>query len=105
MMNKKIRIWLDDVRPMPSNFNMWCKSYKEVIDIIQFNRIEHISFDHDLGETKTGYDVACKIEKLAYDDMIMPFTWEVHSSNPIGRKNIEMAMKNAEKFWRHLKYM
>jgi len=30
---------------------------------------------------------------------IKPFTWEIHSANPVGRKNIEQAMKSAERFW------
>lgn len=57
-----MRIWLDDVRPMPAGFDVWCRTYEDVIDLMP--TISYISFDHDLGDadTRTGYDVACQIE-------------------------------------------
>lgn len=55
---------------------------------------------HDLETTETGYDIARDIEKLAHNKLIKPMTWDVHSANPVGRKNIETAMKSVERFWR-----
>lgn len=96
-----MRIWLDDIRKIPEDFDIHIKSYNDAkIYITGYkNKIKHISFDHDLGTSKTGYDVACLIERLAFIGKIKPFTWDIHSANPVGRKNIEMAMKKAEQYW------
>jgi len=103
-----IRIWLDDVRPMPNQFDVWAKNAFFCIGLILAGNVDYISFDHDLGigenesdlsENNTGYFVAKQIEKWAADKFISPIAWDVHSANPVGRKNIEMAMKSAERFW------
>jgi len=56
-----------------------------------------------MGEGKTGYDVAKYIEQasikmdgFAYLDKI---DWDIHSDNPVGRRNIEQAMRSADRFW------
>lgn len=58
----------------------------------------HISFDHDLGyNVPTGYDFAKWIVESVLDgDLEIPegFTFEVHSMNPVGKKNIYMLIKN-----------
>lgn len=99
--NTEIYLWLDDLRPMPNNFNQHAKTAKEAIDILKTNNVAKISLDHDLGppEAGTGYDVAKFIEEQAFHQNIKPMRWEIHSANVIGRQNIEMAMTNADKFW------
>jgi hypothetical protein len=94
-----IRLWLDDVRPMPEGFNVWCKSAYTCMDIIRQGEVEFIDFDHDLGEALDGYWVALLIEYLASQHHLMPIKWNIHSANPAGRKRIEQAMKSAERFW------
>jgi hypothetical protein len=98
-----LRIWLDDVRPMPNmeGFNCWCKTAKEFVSAIKFSELDYISFDHDLGseEGLDGYWVAVYIETLAAKHRIGRVGWDVHSANPPGRKNIEAAMTSAERFW------
>ena len=60
----------------------------------------HISFDHDLGDNRlSGYDLAKWVERRAHLNQIKRITWDIHSANPVGRKNIEMAMSNADKYW------
>uniref|UniRef100_A0AAU8HY45 Cyclic-phosphate processing Receiver domain-containing protein n=1 Tax=Rhizobium phage LG08 TaxID=3129229 RepID=A0AAU8HY45_9CAUD len=58
--------------------------------------MSYISFDHDLGIGKNGYDAAkilvetdmsCDGKYLSED-----FDFYVHSQNPIGKKNIETFM-------------
>lgn len=62
--------------------------------------VTHISFDHDLGDfAGTGYEVAKAVEYWAFHKVISSITWEIHSANPVGRKNIEQAMRSAERFW------
>ena len=105
-----IHIWLDDERnPLDlyiqkhfgsTGKEIWVKNYKDCIDLLKTNNINSISFDHDLGNSVlTGYDVAKWIEKSAFNKILKPLKWKIHTSNPQGRKNIENAMKNADKFW------
>lgn len=96
-----IQLWLDDVRPMPFGFDIHAKTEQDAIELLKTGNITHISFDHDLGnpENGTGYNVAKFIEEKAYYGKIPPLTWTIHSANPVGRKNIESAMNNADKFW------
>ena len=95
----KIRMWLDDVRPMPREYNYHAKTSIEAINMLKNGNVVFISFDHDLGEDDTGYKVAQWIEEAAYNNKIKPIDWQIHSANPIGAKRIESTMKNAERFW------
>lgn len=79
------KLWLDDLRPVPDdswdlavNFDDF-KSY-----IREYGVPELISFDHDLGPGKTGYDCA----KWLVDQHLAINEFEVHSMNPVGRDNI-----------------
>ena len=103
-----MRIWLDDIRPMPEGYDIWVKDAYSAIDLLFSGNITHISFDHDLGlhdnkleldMDNTGYTVANTIEEMAASGNLHRITWDVHSANPVGRNNIEMAMQSAERFW------
>ena len=103
-MKNDIKIWLDDVRPMPNGFTHHCKTAQEAIDLLKTNNVIHISFDHDLGDVDelSGYTVACYIEFAAYEKRIHPLTWEIHSANPIGRQRIQYSMQHADSFWKRM---
>lgn len=95
-----LRIWLDDKRPMPDGYDMKVDNEFLLEVLISDGKVNYISFDHDLGEDNgSGYGVACFIEKLAASGMSNPITWTIHSDNPVGRANIERAMRSAERFW------
>jgi hypothetical protein len=87
-----LKIWLDDVRPAPKGYlHAW--NYESAIYLIEHlscleNGIELISFDHDLGENKSGYDVA----KYIVENNIKINRYKVHSANPVGRFNIEQLL-------------
>lgn len=52
-----------------------------------------ISFDHDLGDGPTGYDVAIEIVERLLNDVPpgkLPFEYRIHSADPIGARNIDM---------------
>ena len=91
-----IKIWLDDERPAPDGWTL-CKTYEECVGLLPI--ATHISFDHDLGGDKTGYDVAKYIENLAANGLNHKIGWAIHSANPVGRTNIQLAMLNAERYW------
>lgn len=88
------KIWLDDVRPAPKGYlHAW--NYESAIYLIEHlscleNDIELISFDHDLGENKSGYDVA----KYIVENHIPIKEYKVHSANPVGRFNIEQLLNH-----------
>ena len=100
-----MKIWLDDKRPMPEGYTLWAKTADAAIHVIAITLslvpryVEKISFDHDLGEGKTGYDVATYIEYLAFKGLIPQIEWEIHTDNPAGRKRIRLAMQSADRFW------
>ena len=95
-----MKIFIDDVRECPDGWNL-CRTAERAINLIdkQYAIISEISFDHDLGEGLTGYDVACFIEKQIFTGKMKHIPkWKIHSANPVGRQNIERAMKSAEIF-------
>lgn len=112
-MTDNIRIYLDDLRPTPAT--LWvdryedtprtythrCYTSQEAIDLLKTGKVTFISFDHDLGapENGTGYDVARWIEKAVWAGHIPMPEYAIHSANPVGVKNIDAAMKSAERAW------
>lgn len=97
-----MRVWLDDVRPMPEGFDLHVFDAQTAINALRTGKVTLISFDHDLGaadQMETGYMVAKWIEREAEAGALKKLDWQIHSANPAGRKNIEMAMKNAENYW------
>ncbi len=64
----EMKIWLDDLRPAPSEF-VWCRSVNEAKKVIEENEktqpIELIDCDHDLGdflstaETESNFWIGC----------------------------------------------
>ncbi len=94
-----LRVWLDDERPLPSNFDVHVKTADEAIELLKKGNVDVISLDHDLGTEKTGYDVACWIEEQAFHGKLGKLRLRCHSQNVVGRARICIALQNAEKFW------
>jgi hypothetical protein len=109
-----MKIWLDDMRPMPEDFDVHAKTAEEAIHLLDTEWVELISLDHDLGPALqrpdpsegpsdvhelTGYSVAKHIEAMAHMGALGRLEWRVHSANAVGRENIIMAMKSAERGW------
>lgn len=108
-MNNKKKIWLfvDDLREVEDHWNehtctanelknaeiVVTRTYKDSYLFIKdnWNSIERISLDHDLGEwsnQRSGYELACLIEKLAMETDHVPEKLLCHSANPVGWKKI-----------------
>ncbi len=98
-----MKIWLDDLRPAENIDYVVCATAEQAIALINLGDVTFISFDHDLGEGLTGYDVAKFIEEGAHTGSIRPIFYKIHSANPVGRKNIEFAMNSALDAWRKMK--
>jgi len=85
---------------MPSGFDRHVSTAAEAISLLAQGGVSLISLDHDLGAFGgTGYDVACYIEKAAYDGSLAPLKVVIHSSNPVGRERMKQACSNAQTFW------
>ena len=54
---------------------------------------------YDLGKEKTGYDVAKWIEENAINGNLKKIYLRVHTKNPVGRKNMCVALQNAARHW------
>ncbi|MBV5340578.1 MAG: hypothetical protein J0665_13655 [Deltaproteobacteria bacterium] len=96
-----MKVWLDDERSMPPEFDQHVKTAHEAIALIETGMVTLISLDHDLGEAQngTGYDVACFIEQSAYVGQLAPVEILIHSANPVGRIRMEQAIAMARQFW------
>ena len=99
-------IWLDDFRvpDFPDLYKhdvAWEKDYDSFVDRVKvmgkYISDCFIHFDHDLGEGKNGYDCAkFLIDWCLEHDYEVP-DYDIHSANPVGRKNIESVF---ESYWK-----
>ena len=80
------------------------RSYGEaLVNLAQRGFPTFVSFDHDLGDDNTGYDLAKALveadikfrDKGVYEYKFPPnFDFYVHSQNPVGKANIEAYLNN-----------
>lgn len=94
-----MKLWIDDVRPAPKGWRRVKNSKDAIIFFCDHYDITEVSFDHDLGGDDTVMKLINYLEVLAHMGILYPFKWIIHSDNPVGRKNIELAMKSVERFW------
>jgi hypothetical protein len=79
---------------------IWVRNYKNFCSWINSNGLPTaINFDHDLGEKKTGYDCALFLVNYCLDHSLQIPIWATHSSNPVGKENINMLLSNYKKFY------
>lgn len=92
-----MKLFIDDLRKPPDDEWIVVRSFQQAI--LYFNTFkcpQIISFDHDLGQGKTGYDIVkwlCDHDvKTSY--MNTELLINVHSSNVVGKINIILYLKN-----------
>lgn len=102
-------LWIDDYRnpfendwlnfsPIGKNCNVvWVKSYHQAIKYLSNFWPDAICFDHDLGENKSGYDIAKFVVNKCIDEKLPLPKYFCHSANPVGRQNILGILQNYEK--------
>lgn len=108
----KTLLWIDDYRnpfendwldfsPIGQNCNVvWVKSYQEAINYLDKNWPDAICLDHDLGEYKSGYDIAKYIiNKCLECNLLLP-EFSSQSLNPIDRENILSLLNNYKEYER-----
>lgn len=95
-----MRIFLDDERvPKVEQFDVVLRcanAFKNYVENLGEQKISYISFDHDLGLGETGYGVVKWLVEFDLDHQILDkdFTFNVHSANPVGAKNIQSYLEN-----------
>jgi hypothetical protein len=101
-----MNMFIDDIR-VPSTEEDWViiRSYAEAVTFLDSSVCPgFISFDHDLGIGESGLDIAkYLVEKDLNHDMLYindNFRYNVHSANPVGRKNIESYLGSYMQFKR-----
>jgi hypothetical protein len=96
-----MRVWLDDERPMPSDYDVHVRTAEEAIALLKTGDVTTISLDNDLGdEAGEGRDVARWIEEAAYNNAIPRLRMKVHTQNAVARVAICRALQNAFRYWR-----
>ena len=96
-----MKIWLDDIRPLPDGYDILAKSVNEAKQIIEElekdkKEITEISLDHDLGDyVKDGGDGICLMDWMVERGSLYNITF--HTANPVGRRNME---RMKERFWK-----
>lgn len=94
-----IKIWVDDIRPVPTGY-VGAKSVNEAIALIEeiernAGSIVVIDLDHDLGDYAAGGGDAIKLlDYLAAREKFYPIAF--HTANPVGRANMERMVR---RFW------
>lgn len=108
-MRNIVLIWLDDLRnPLDfvnsSIYDMcdvvWVKNYNEFVLTYDKYKNEYniyMSLDHDLGEEKDGYDCLKYVGEDCMNEWKELPHIEIHSSNPVGRNNMESYIKSYNK--------
>lgn len=117
------KLFLDDIRSpkdaiglVPSHMNQFywsndwdvVRSHDEFVEFIKNNGVpDFVSFDHDLADEhykdletsheKTGYESAKWLVDYCVDNGVGLPEYQVHSANPVGKKNIEGYLENAKK--------
>jgi len=90
----KTYLFLDDVRQMPPGYYR-VYNYQEFTSFILKNGLpDFISFDHDLGDAKSGFDCAKFLADYCLNQKFTFITFQVHSQNPVGKQNIESLLNN-----------
>ena len=98
-----MKLWIDDLRPAPDGWR-WVKTYESAISTIGEGNVIAVSLDHDLGTEKTGYDILKWIEeRVATRRKFKAPMMEVHSANPVGRLNMEAAIKQINRLSKRMR--
>lgn len=99
MSGRKVKIWVDDIRPVPSGYE-GTKSVDETIALIEEieaegGEIELLDLDHDLGDyAEFGGDAIKILDYLAERETFYPIA--INTANPVGRANMERMI---ERYW------
>lgn len=96
-----INLWIDDERVEPRGW-LRASDAENAIYILDVYHIviDKISFDHDIGSSGNGADVASHLEKLAQEQKISSkMEFNIHSKNPGGVIQIRSIIERILTSW------
>ena len=101
------KLFIDDERDPIGDDWVIVRSYDEAISKIkELGCPGFISFDHDLGEGKNGFEIAKELVEMLLDGVIKiedgSFDFYVHSQNPVGKENIRSFLNNFLMDWENV---
>ena len=84
-MTTPIRLWIDDERPMPDEYDVWAKTSAGALTVLERAARDGaplgvVSFDHDLG----GDDTTRRVMMWMAEHNIWPATVRIHTANSVG---------------------
>lgn len=89
-----MKIYVDDLRN-PENYNLrnyiLARTVDAAIELLSTNKIEFASLDHDMGDGEK--DGTYLINYIEENNLWPTEGVHVHSQNPVGRRNMEAAIK------------
>lgn len=90
MSDNKVWAIIDDIREL--NCELIAKNARDGIKMVMenFDRIECLCLDHDLGEAMNGYDVLCH---LMYRNLV-PNNVQLVTANPVGQVNMARVLEH-----------
>ena len=95
-----MRVYLDDVRKMPEEYDVLVKSAGEAIELLKTGKVTEISLDFDLGiGVETGYAVAKWIEENAVSGQLDKIRVRLHTLSYDGKLMMQECLRNSHRAW------
>lgn len=97
-----MKLYLDDEREAPEGW-IRVKTAHEAIQLLELNRYDIVSLDHDLGtdhhtKPNNGYDVIEWLEEQILCNGYTPIpTIFVHTANPAARRKMTLTVSNIQR--------
>ncbi len=98
-----MKVYLDDVRTPPDGWFL-TRTAPETVEVLENNKVTHLSLDHDLGEEPgvgNGNDVLIWIEEQVALNGYHPPVIDIHSSNPAARLKMNAAVASINRLARN----
>lgn len=90
-----MKVWIDDIRPMPKGYYIWIKRVDEAIDfiVIHKNEISLLDLDHDAGDYSCyGGDYIKILDWMEEKGISIPIS--IHSRNPCGVRRMKQIIEH-----------
>jgi hypothetical protein len=96
----KLKVWLDDMRPVPGPSYTYCRTAEEVIELLKTGNVAEVDLDNDLGTGYTeGVEVARWIAAGAESGKLKRIICYCHSQNPERHSEMVDLFRQAHESW------
>jgi len=90
-----MKIWIDDIRPIPKGYDKWFKTVKETIAFLEkhSSEVTLLDLDHDAGDYyPEGGDYIKILDWLEFMKINIPIS--IHSGNIVGIRNMKRIIEH-----------